>query len=69
MTAQLEHELDLGARLWGLAWNPTGTQLAACGGGKAVHIIARSGDRWIQREALEGAHARTVRAGTLLATR
>ncbi len=50
-------------RVWGIAWNPTGTLFATCGGDKAVRIWGKEGEHWRCLDTLDGAHSRTVRAG------
>ncbi|XP_065829488.1 probable cytosolic iron-sulfur protein assembly protein CIAO1 homolog isoform X1 [Oscarella lobularis] len=59
LIATLDGHLD---RVWKVAWNPSGTLLASCGGDKAVRIWGQEGDRWVVKSLLEGQHMRTVRS-------
>lgn len=62
------------SRCWFVAWNPTGTLLASCGGDKAVRIWGKEGDSWECKTVLQDGHQRTVRkvawspCGTYLAS-
>ncbi|XP_046331442.2 probable cytosolic iron-sulfur protein assembly protein CIAO1 [Haliotis rufescens] len=49
-------------RVWGVAWNPTGTLLASCSGDKSVRIWGQEGDNWVCKTVLTDAHQRTVRS-------
>uniref|UniRef100_T1ISH2 Probable cytosolic iron-sulfur protein assembly protein Ciao1 n=1 Tax=Strigamia maritima TaxID=126957 RepID=T1ISH2_STRMM len=49
-------------RVWNLAWNPDGTQLASCSGDKTIRIWGENGKEWVcQTELCEG-HQRTIRS-------
>lgn len=49
------------SRCWFLAWNPTGTLLASCGGDRKIRIWGTEGDSWICKSVLSEGHQRTVR--------
>lgn len=49
------------ARCWFVAWSPTGTLLASCGGDRAARIWGREGDSWQCLCVLSDGHQRTVR--------
>ncbi|XP_029916333.1 putative cytosolic iron-sulfur protein assembly protein ciao1 [Myripristis murdjan] len=49
------------SRCWFVAWNPSGTLLASCGGDRAIRIWGREGDSWKCKSVLEDGHQRAVR--------
>ncbi|XP_006010319.1 probable cytosolic iron-sulfur protein assembly protein ciao1 [Latimeria chalumnae] len=49
------------SRCWFLAWSPTGTLLASCGGDRVIRIWGQEGDSWVCKSVLEEGHQRTVR--------
>ncbi|KAL8624634.1 cytosolic iron-sulfur protein assembly [Nucella lapillus] len=49
-------------RAWCVAWNPTGTLLASCGGDRLIKIWAKEGDQWVCKSTLTDAHTRTIRS-------
>uniref|UniRef100_A0A8C3UE56 Probable cytosolic iron-sulfur protein assembly protein CIAO1 n=1 Tax=Catharus ustulatus TaxID=91951 RepID=A0A8C3UE56_CATUS len=49
------------SRCWALAWSPSGTLLASCGGDRTVRIWGRDGPGWSCRAVLADGHQRTVR--------
>ncbi|KAM4037875.1 putative cytosolic iron-sulfur protein assembly protein CIAO1 [Anomaloglossus baeobatrachus] len=49
------------SRCWFLAWNPSGTLLASCGGDKTIRIWGKEGDNWVCKSVLGEGHQRTVR--------
>ncbi|XP_057636245.1 probable cytosolic iron-sulfur protein assembly protein CIAO1 [Chionomys nivalis] len=49
------------SRCWFLAWNPTGTLLASCGGDRKIRIWGTEGDSWVCKSVLSEGHQRTVR--------
>ncbi|XP_075063460.1 putative cytosolic iron-sulfur protein assembly protein CIAO1 [Mixophyes fleayi] len=46
---------------WFLAWNPSGTLLASCGGDKTIRIWGKEDDTWVCKSVLGEGHQRTVR--------
>ncbi|KPP72641.1 putative cytosolic iron-sulfur protein assembly protein CIAO1 [Scleropages formosus] len=52
------------SRCWFVAWNPSGTLLASCGGDRAVRVWGREGDSWVCKSVLQDGHQRTVRKVT-----
>ena len=46
---------------WCVAWNPTGTLLASCGGDKTIRIWGKEGDNWVCKSVLTEGHQRTIR--------
>ncbi|XP_013397775.1 probable cytosolic iron-sulfur protein assembly protein CIAO1 homolog [Lingula anatina] len=59
LVCTLQGHLD---RAWNVAWNPTGTLLASCGGDKAVRIWGKEGDKWVCKTVLQDGHQRTIRS-------
>ncbi|KAL8174040.1 UNVERIFIED_CONTAM: cytosolic iron-sulfur protein assembly [Gekko kuhli] len=49
------------SRCWFLAWNPTGTLLASCGGDRSIRIWGKEGDAWVCKSVLGEGHQRTIR--------
>ncbi|XP_059921429.1 probable cytosolic iron-sulfur protein assembly protein ciao1 [Gadus macrocephalus] len=62
------------SRCWHVAWNPTATLMASCGGDRAIRIWGKEGDSWKCLSVLQDGHQRTVRrvawspCGTYLAS-
>lgn len=48
--------------MWCVAWNPTGTLLASCGGDRVVRIWGREGTNWVCKSSLTEGHQRTIRS-------
>ncbi|XP_041371455.1 probable cytosolic iron-sulfur protein assembly protein CIAO1 homolog [Gigantopelta aegis] len=48
-------------RVWNLAWNPSGTLLASCGGDKTIRIWGKEDESWVCKTILTDGHQRTVR--------
>uniref|UniRef100_A0A8C5MGW2 Probable cytosolic iron-sulfur protein assembly protein CIAO1 n=1 Tax=Leptobrachium leishanense TaxID=445787 RepID=A0A8C5MGW2_9ANUR len=49
------------SRCWFVAWNPTGTLLASCGGDRTIRIWAKEDTNWVCKSVLGEGHQRTVR--------
>ncbi|XP_053257469.1 probable cytosolic iron-sulfur protein assembly protein CIAO1 [Podarcis raffonei] len=49
------------SRCWFLAWNPTGSLLASCGGDRSIRIWGKEGDTWVCKSVLGEGHQRTIR--------
>lgn len=49
------------SRCWFLAWNPSGTLLASCGGDKIIRIWGKEDGNWACKSVLGDGHQRTVR--------
>jgi len=48
-------------RVWSLAWNPTGSMFASCGGDRKIKIWGKEGENWVCKSSLADQHNRTVR--------
>lgn len=48
-------------QVWCVAWNPTGTLLASCGGDKTVRVWGQEGEVWVCKSVLSEGHQRTIR--------
>ncbi|CAN8007036.1 unnamed protein product [Ixodes hexagonus] len=48
-------------RVWNVAWNPSGTLLASCGGDKTIRLWGLEGGQWACKSVLLDGHQRTVR--------
>ncbi|KAM7306389.1 putative cytosolic iron-sulfur protein assembly protein CIAO1 homolog [Ixodes scapularis] len=48
-------------RVWNVAWNPSGTILASCGGDKSIRLWGLEGGSWVCKSVLLDGHQRTVR--------
>uniref|UniRef100_A0A8C3RXM1 Cytosolic iron-sulfur protein assembly protein CIAO1 homolog n=1 Tax=Chelydra serpentina TaxID=8475 RepID=A0A8C3RXM1_CHESE len=49
------------SRCWFLAWDPSGTLLASCGGDRSIRIWGKEGDDWVCKSVLGEGHQRTIR--------
>ncbi|CAH2274820.1 probable cytosolic iron-sulfur assembly CIAO1 [Pelobates cultripes] len=49
------------SRCWFVAWNPTGTLLASCGGDRIIRIWGKDDASWVCKSVLGEGHQRTVR--------
>uniref|UniRef100_A0A8C3ID54 Probable cytosolic iron-sulfur protein assembly protein CIAO1 n=1 Tax=Chrysemys picta bellii TaxID=8478 RepID=A0A8C3ID54_CHRPI len=49
------------SRCWFLAWDPSGTLLASCGGDRSIRIWGKEGDGWVCKSVLGEGHQRTIR--------
>eukprot|EP01100_Stratorugosa_tubuloviscum_P012611 TRINITY_DN602_c1_g1_i1.p1 TRINITY_DN602_c1_g1~~TRINITY_DN602_c1_g1_i1.p1 ORF type:complete len:328 (-),score=145.27 TRINITY_DN602_c1_g1_i1:18-1001(-) len=64
MTASLEKIATLQGhtdRIWNLAWSPSGSILASCGGDKTIRLWAFEVNQWVCKAILEDSHQRTIR--------
>ncbi|RUS87269.1 hypothetical protein EGW08_004949 [Elysia chlorotica] len=48
-------------QVWCVAWSPSGSLLASCGGDKTIRIWGKEGDSWVCKSVLMDAHTRTIR--------